>query len=152
LDKVIVTALLVIGGVVSAMLVFNSIYPTLGQTSDAFTSMENRVNDQLKTEIKIVYGAQSNGAVQIWVKNIGSLRITALEASDVFFGPEGNFARIPYGVGTPHWEYVVENGTDWTPSATLQITIVGYSPLNPGRYYTKVVLANGVSDDYILSW
>jgi len=152
LDKVIVTALLVIAGVVSAVTFFNAVYPAIGQSGDAITSMEGRVNEQLKTQIKIVYGAQSNGDVLIWVKNIGALAVTAPEASDLFFGPQGNFARIPYGTGTPHWEYQVENGGVWSPSHTLQIRIVGYSPLNPGIYYSKLVLANGVSDEYYLSW
>lgn len=152
MDKVIVTALLVIAGIISAITFFNAVYPAVGQSGDALAAMEGRVDERLKTQVKIIYGAQSNGDVLIWAKNIGSLTVKAPEASDLFFGPEGNFARIPYGIGTPHWEYVVENANDWSPSHTLQIRIVGFSPLDPGRYYTKLVLSNGISDDYFLSW
>jgi hypothetical protein len=156
LDKVIVTALLVIAGVVSAIGVFNAVYPAVGQSSDAITSMQGRVDDRLKTQIEIIYGSkwsdQSGDYVLIWAKNIGSLRIAAPEASDLFFGPEGDFSRIPYGVGMPHWEYALENDSRWNPTRTIKITIVGDSSLSPGRYYAKLVLPNGVSSDYFLSW
>jgi hypothetical protein len=72
--------------------------------------------------------------------------------SDVFFGPEGAFSRIPYGVGNPHWEYAVENGTEWIPTATIKITIVGYSPLSSGRYFVKLILPNGVANEDYFSW
>jgi hypothetical protein len=152
LDKVIVTALLVLAGIISAVTFFNAVYPAIGQSGDALANMQGRVDERLKTEIKIIYAAPSNGQVQVWVKNIGSLSILSPEAGDLFFGPEGNFSRIPYGTGTPHWEYTVENGGDWSQSHTLQINIVGYAPLNPGTYYCKFVLSNGISDDYFLSW
>ncbi len=152
MDKVIVTALLVMAGVISAITVFNAIYPMIGQSGDAITSMEGRIDDRLKTQIKIIYGTKSGSEVNVWIKNIGAGRIGAPEASDLFFGPEGNFSRIPYGSGTPHWEYAVQNDTAWNPSRTVQITIVGYAALDPGRYFSKLVLPNGVSDEYFMSW
>jgi hypothetical protein len=156
LDKVIVTALLILAGVVSAITIFNGIYPAIGQSGDAITNMQARVDDRLKTQIQIIYGAkgsdQSGDTAIIWIKNIGSMRIAAPEASDLFFGPEGNFARIPYGVGTVHWGYTIENDTDWNPTRTIQITITGAGTLPPGRYFARLVLSNGVSDEYNLSW
>jgi archaellum component FlaF (FlaF/FlaG flagellin family) len=152
LDKTIVTALLVIAGVISAVFVFNSIYPAVVQSSDAMTSMERRIDERLKSQVEIVHAAKSGTQVLIWAKNVGSLRILGVESCDVFFGPEGAFSRIPYGVGTPHWEYVVENGTEWMPTATAKITIVDYSPLSSGRYFIKLVLSNGVSDEDYISW
>jgi hypothetical protein len=156
LDKVIVTALLIIAGVVSAITIFNGVYPAIGKSTDAITNMQARVDDRLKTQIEIIYGAkgsdQSGDTALIWVKNVGALRIAPPQASDLFFGPEGNFSRIPYQLGTPHWEYAIENGANWDPASTLQITITGYGALPPGRYFARVVLPNGVSNDYFLSW
>lgn len=152
MDKTIVTALLVIAGVISAVFVYNSIYPAVVQSSDAMTSMERRMDERLKSQVEIVHAAKSGAQVLVWAKNVGSMRVIGVESCDVFFGPEGAFSRIPYGVGTPHWEYVVENGTEWTPTATVKITIVDYSPLSSGRYFVKVVLPNGVSDEYYFSW
>jgi archaellum component FlaG (FlaF/FlaG flagellin family) len=156
LDKVIVTALLIMAGVVSAITVFNSVYPAVGQSSDAITNMQARVDEQLKTQIQIIYGTKGSDAsgdtALLWVKNVGSLRITVPEASDLFFGPEGNFSRIPYQVGSPHWEYAVEGDSSWNPTRTLQITVTGYGSLPSGRYFARLVLANGISDEYYLSW
>ncbi len=157
MDKVIVTALLVIAGVISAVLVFNSVYPAIGQSNDAITNMEGRLNDRLKSQIQIIQAAKSDSdnTVLVWVKNIGSLKVAPAESCDVFFGLQGNFVRIAYGLpGTVgrHWEYTIENDTAWNPTRTMRIMIVGYSPLDPGTYYVKVVTPNGVSDEYLFSW
>jgi hypothetical protein len=117
--------------------------------------MQGRIDERLKSQIQIIHAVKSGDAVLIWVKNIGSLRIAAVEASDLFFGPEGNFTRVPYGPpGTPslHWESEVENGTEWVPTTTLKITIVNYSPLDPGRYFVKVTIPNGIADEDYISW
>lgn len=153
MDKTIVTALLVMAGVISAVVLFNTLYPMLQQSGDAMTSMERRMDDRIKSQVQIIHAAKAlDNTVQIWVKNVGASRIVGVESSDVFFGPEGNFARIPYGSGSPHWEYTVENGTDWVPTATLRISVIDDGALPSGRYYTKIVLPNGVADDEIVSW
>ena len=47
----------------------------------------------------------------------------------------------------PCWESVVENATQWEPSATLRITIHLVAPLAAGStYYVKFVTSNGASD------
>jgi hypothetical protein len=152
LDKTIVTAFLVIAGVFSAVFVFNSIYPAMVEGSAAINSMQNRLDERIKSQVEIVYATKSGATVLVWAKNIGSLRVASPEASDLFFGPEGNFVRIPYGIGTPHWEYTIENDTDWNPTATMRITIVGFTPLDSGRYFAKVVLPNGIADESVFSW
>jgi hypothetical protein len=145
-DKTIVTALLVMAGVISAVFVFNSIYPAIVQSNDAMTSMERRMDERLKSQVSIIHATGSGGNTLVWVKNVGSLRIAPVEACDVFFGPEGNFARIPYGAAAGQWQYMVENGTEWNPTATVKITI--NSDLAPGtRYFFKIVLPNGVADE-----
>jgi len=122
MDKAIVTAFMVIIGVVIATFVFNAVYPAVIQSSDALLNMNGRVNERLKSQIKIVHATgelDKNGQWQdtngngkfdvfIWVKNVGSLRVAAVSKSDVFFGQEGNFVRIPYkddaGGLYPQWE------------------------------------------------
>jgi archaellum component FlaG (FlaF/FlaG flagellin family) len=116
------------------------------------TSMERQADQKLQTQIQIIHATQTGANVVLWVKNVGSLRIAGLESSDLFFGPEGNYVRIPYATGTPDWQYVIENGSNWDPAATIRITIYGYTPLNPGRYFVKLVLPNGVSDEFNFSW
>lgn len=151
MDKIIVTALLLIGGVVSAVAMFNAIYPAMTQSNQAMVGMERRIDDQMKTEVDIIHAAKSGSTVLLWVKNVGSLRVIGVDFSDLFFGPEGAFVRIPYGTGTPHWEYTVENGGEWTPGATIRITVVG-ATLDPGRHFCKLVLPNGIMSEYFFSW
>ncbi len=146
MDKVITTTLLIIVSVVCAVLVFNAAYPAVIQSSDAMTNMAIRVDDRLKSQIEIIHATGSGSNAFIWVKNVGSLRIIPIESCDVFFGPEGNFARIPYGSGATYWTYEVENASEWTPTATLKITIVNGGPLS-GRYFVKVTIPNGISDE-----
>jgi hypothetical protein len=81
-------------GVISAVVVFNSIYPAIIQSSDAMTSMERRLDERLKSQIAIIHAAQSGGNVLTWVKNVGAVRVAAVEACDVFFGPEGRLCSL----------------------------------------------------------
>lgn len=154
MDKIIVTALLIIAGAISAILVFNALYPAIGQSSDAITSMQGRVDERMKSQIEIVHATKFGSDALVWVKNVGSLRISAPEACDVFFGPQGNFTRLSYNTGSGvYWQYSIEgSGTDWNPTTTMKITIKGYSFLGAGtRYFVKVVVPIGVSADYYFS-
>ncbi len=154
MDKVIVTAMLVVAGVISAVFVFNSIFPVIAQSSDAMVSMQQRIDDRLKSQVEIIQATKTpSDTIELWVKNVGDARIAPPESCDLFFGPQGNFARVPYGTGAVYWDYAIENDTDWNPRATLRITIYGYSPLTAGtQYYAKIVLPTGISSDYYFSW
>ena len=129
--------------------------------------MANRSGDRLSSQIQIVHAAGEldtsaqwddiNGDGDfdafVWVKNVGSSRITAFDRVDVFFGPEGNFARIPYqevaGGSTPYWTANVENDDEWAPTATLEITVHYGNAPDTGRFYVKVVAPTGVSDTLV---
>ena len=154
MDKMIVTALLIIAGVVSAVVVFNTIYPAAVQSGDALTSRQRRIDERLRSQIEIIHatGKSDSSDVFVWVKNVGSSHISAIESCDVFFGLESNFARIPYNEGTPHWEYELENDSAWNPTATLKITIrYGATYPSAGRHFLKVTIPNGISDEYYFS-
>jgi hypothetical protein len=168
MDKTITTALLIIISIVMALVLFNAAYPAIMRGGDAISNMTNRASDRMKSQIVIVHMAgelDSRGQWQdtnanslfdvfLWVKNIGTSPITAIERMDVFFGREGNFVRIPYqgdaGGSYPYWVWQVENGAEWTPTATLKITIHYPSPLASGRYFAQVTVPNGVSDEQFL--
>jgi len=148
---------MIIAGVVTAVLVFNTIYPAVVQSSEALNSRQRRMDERLHSQIEIIhavpYGASSKVAYA-WVKNIGSTRVLAIESCDVFFGPEGNFSRIPYNgpygeAGQSRWTYQLENDDEWDPTATLKIIIDYQDNLQDGeRYFLRVVLPNGISDEY----
>ena len=152
MDKAITTALLIIAGVVCMIFVFNSVYPMINRSSSALVSMAEKIDERMKSRISIVHAASTadRKTVYIWVKNTGSSRITSIEESDVFFGKEDNFSRVPYvddaGGSYPRWEYSLENGTEWTTGITLKITITYDSDPGTGTYFVKVVIPNGISD------
>lgn len=157
MDKVVTTALLIIAGIVCAMFLFNSVFPMVNRSSQAMVSMTEKIDDRMQSRINIVHAANSENrtAVYIWAKNVGSSRIVTIEESDLFFGLEDNFGRIPYtadaGGSYPQWEYSIENGTDWLAGVTVKFTITYSSDPGAGTYFIKVVIPNGIADEYFFS-
>lgn len=157
MDKAITTALLIVAGVISMIFIFNSVYPMLNRSSQAMVSMADTIDDRMKSRINIVHAANTADrlTVYLWVKNVGSSRIVSIEESDVFFGKEYDFARVPYvddaGGSYPRWAYNIENDTEWVTGATLKITITYDSDPGAGTYFAKVVIPNGISDEYYFS-
>jgi archaellum component FlaG (FlaF/FlaG flagellin family) len=168
MDKAITTALLIVISSVMAMLLFNAAYPAVVSGSEAITRMANRTSEQMQSQVEIIHGVgeldsgsfwqdtNSNGEfdVFLWVKNVGETRLHPPEQSDIFFGVEGNFVRIPYATnnssGYPYWNWQIENAAQWTPNATLRITIHYAVPLTSGRYFAKILAPHSASDDYFM--
>lgn len=168
MDKAITTSLFIAVGIMMALMLFNVAYPAAIEGSDAIASMSYRMTERMRTQIMVIHAVgeldsdgtwqdiNGNGLfdVTIWVKNVGQTRINPIDAIDVFFGPEGNFGRVPntaFADGNyPRWTGTVEGGTDWQPSGTLRINIQQPSPLASDRYYIKVSLPNGVSHEYFV--
>jgi len=151
MDKVMVTILLIIAGIVCSVVVMNAVYPAVNETSGAILQSANKIQDRIKSQISIIQVSDQSDEVYVWVKNVGASRILGVESSDIFFGPEGNFARIAYGGTTkPYWDYRIENDTKWGPTATMKVTI--HLPSAPsGTYIFKMVVPNGISDETIYS-
>ncbi len=170
MDKVITTAMLIIISMVMSVALFNAAYPAVIDSSQAINEMAGRAEDRLQSQIEIIHVAgelDQNGWWQdvngngyfdvfVWVKNVGGTRIFPTENVDVFFGPEGNFARIPLasqaGAAYPRWSGQIENGAEWTPAATLKLTLAYELPLAAGRYFVKVTAPNGISDEDFVGW
>lgn len=157
MDKTITTALLILAGIVCMVFVFNSVFPMVNRSSEAMVSMAETIDDRMQSNVNVVHASNTSNrqSVYLWVKNVGASRIVAIEESDVFFGQEGNFVRIPYvdeAPGSyPRWSYSIENDTEWKTGATIKITIVYSSDPGSGTYYAKIVIPNGVSDEYYFS-
>ena len=157
MDKAITTALLIIAGVVCMIFIFNSVYPMINRSSQAMVSMAEQVDERMKSRISIVHAASSANrtSVYLWVKNVGTQRITNIKESDLFLGQENNFERIPYtdyaGGSYPQWSYILENDTEWQTSATLKVTVTYSSEPGAGTYYAKFIIPNGISDEYYFS-
>ena len=157
MDKAITTALLIVAGVVCMIFVFNSVYPMINHSSAAMVSMAEQVDERMKSRINIVHAANNSTRTEVylWIKNIGTQRIVAVEESDLFFGQEDNFNRVPYytdaGEDYPYWDFELENDTAWETSATIKVTITYSSDPGAGTYFTKFIIPNGISDEYYFS-
>lgn len=145
--------MLTIAAIVAIIAVANAVLPSVGRTSGALISASGVVEERISSQIEIVHatGQDADPDADAWVKNIGSSTVDPLSRVDVFFGPAGDFQRIPQGdpgCTAPCWEYSLENGTStWEPTTTLRITIHASSNLASGTtYYVKVVTPNGIAD------
>lgn len=132
--------------------VINAVLPAIGRAGSALVSSADVADDRLSSRVEIIHATGVDGAdeADAWVKNTGAARITAITKTDVFFGPEDDFQRIPYGgpaCTAPCWDYEIENDTLWNPTATLHITVYLTTPLAAGTtYFVKIVVPNGVED------
>lgn len=154
IDKAIVTVLLIIGGVVASLAIFNGIYPAITRSSSAITSATTKLSDRIESRVEIIQVADNGTAdVDIWVKNVGTSNIDSIDRTDVFFGPEDNFYRVTYGGSTPpYWNYQLEgNNSEWEPAVTLKITVNLDSALSAGIHLVKVIIPNGISDETTFS-
>lgn len=126
--------------------------PAISRAGNALVTSADVADNRLSSRVEIIHATGQDGAVvsDAWVKNTGATRIDAITQSDVFFGPDTAFSRIPYGgsgCSAPCWEYELENDTDWNPTATLHLTIHLSTALAAGNtYYVKIVAANGIED------
>jgi flagellar protein FlaG len=147
--------MLIIGGVVAAFGVFNSVYPAVERSSQAVSSAADAVNDRMTSQIQIIQVGDSGTTVDAWVKNVGSSRVAGIENSDVFFGMDGGIARVAFGdngSSLPYWTYQIEGGNaQWAQATTNRITIHLASSPAPGVYLLKVVIPNGVFDEATFS-
>lgn len=172
MDKVLSTVLMVVAAVICVVLVLNAVFPAITSSGGAVSSASARMNERIRSQIEIIHATgelDGNGTWQdtnsdgnfdvfLWVKNVGSQTIDCVESSDVFItGDQTVWAWIPHtnyaGGAYPHWDYDIENGTLWSQTTTLKIEISYNSGSHPssGEYDVKVLIPNGVSDDYYFS-
>jgi flagellar protein FlaG len=170
MDKVLSTILLVVAAVVCVVLVINAVYPAITSSSGALSSVSASMNERIKSQVKIINATgeldkngnwqdtNSNGYfdVFIWVKNIGTVSVDDIGHCDVFLtGNNTIWTWIPYvdyaGGSFPRWSYVLGNSTEWGIATTLMIEISYNSSLTSGPYNVKVMIPNGVSDEYDFS-
>jgi hypothetical protein len=138
---------------VAIIAVVNSVMPALSRTNSSMVMTSDVINDRISSQVEIIHATGVDTATQAdtWIKNVGASQIGPVDHTDVFFGPESDFQRVPYGgpsCTAPCWDYELEGGaTEWEPTTTLHIIIYpGYSLAAGSTYYVKVVVPNGISD------
>ena len=170
MDKIIATVLLIVGSVVASILVINSVYPAIVRGSNSLARVSAKVEARIESQVKVVYATAEldKGAVwqdvdsdllfdvNVWLKNVGSARILGIQDTDVFFGTDGDFVRVPHttdaGGQYPQWTYTIENGTDWINSVTVRFDIHYNATQSSDEYTVKLVVPTGAYDEHCFSF
>ena len=156
MDKVIVTALLVIGAVTAAVVTITTISPAVSSSSQATGTAAHEASSRILTSIEIV-AVTSNSAgttVDAWVKNVGAIPILAIQKSDVFIITPGTrydaMTHAPSGDNS--W---TEQPPDspWNRGDTLHmgITLPAGVPLTMGDHTLRVSTPNGITAEKFFS-
>lgn len=153
MDKAITSALLIIASVIAAMALINAVIPAIGKSSGALVTANAAAADRIRTDIEIVHVASdtssgSEDQIIVWVKNIGLTNISPIESGDVFLTTPTEVKRLSHGSGSgaEYWDYTIENGTEWTQTVTVKMTLhLDNASVTAGGYNVIVNVYNSVN-------
>jgi archaeal flagellar protein FlaG len=148
-ESILLIASLTIAGIFASMVISKS-----STVQSLFATQTQVQRDIMLTNIKIVYvnANADNNIVKAYVKNIGINPIVSLDSVDVYFGELNSLSKIPYNTASaPKWIYSDSSNT-WNPKQTRELVItLDYNLQTNKTYMLKVVLHNGIADEYIFS-
>ena len=156
MDKILVTAVLIIGGVAAALVVVTGLgtSASIGSQSAA----ESQRADAVRTETSIeVIAAASNPAgtqIDVWVKNVGVAPVSAVNKSDVFvITPGSRFDAMTHAASGDNTWIEDPLGSAWNRGDTLHLTITlpAGNPLALGDHLLAFSTANGVSAEHLFT-
>lgn len=154
--ETITTALFLITAVVASAVLINAVYPVIQNMAGTFSSSTHESDVRIRTDFKIIAtsATESAGTAQVWMKNIGSERISIseIQRSDVFCGKVGNFDHLTYTNSIPQdkqWTADFGPGYDlnangfWDSGETLKVT-AKTSVSSGDRIYFQFALPSGI--------
>ncbi len=146
-ESILLIASLTLAGIFASMIIGKS-----STIQSLFSTQTQIQRDVMLTNIKIVYANVNNDTIRIYVKNIGVNAIADLDSVDLYFGELNALSRIPYDSNTtPKWVYA--DNSIWDPKKTKELVVTLNGSLQTGKtYMIKIVLHNGVTDEYIFSY
>jgi len=157
-SSIIAEAILMISVVVAASALTYTFYSSITSIETSYKSIDDSINRKLRTSITIIFVTNTSSTViKAWIKNVGSSRIPAqlIDLSDVFFGNEEHYVRIPqYSASSGYgWTYQFCNSDDdvWDPCETIVVTIYLNETLTAGDYYLVFITYNGVKAEAMFS-
>ena len=88
--ETITTAIFLITAVVATAVLVNAIYPVIYTTAGTFQSSTHDADTRLRTDFKIVATFAKSPNADVYMKNIGSQRISQddIDKADIFCGNE----------------------------------------------------------------
>jgi flagellar protein FlaG len=144
-SETIVTALFLIGAVVAAGVLLNAVFPVIMQTGQSFGSVSHDTDTRMRTDFSIVAIYAKSPNIKVWMKNIGTNRLSLDEVSmaDMFVSASSDVQRVSLrGAVT-----MSDGGnTWWDPGETIEISAAPSNiPASSGEPVSvSVVLSNGV--------
>ena len=150
MEKAISTALFVIAGIIAAMALINAVIPAVGKGSSALLMANSKASDRINTDLEIIFstGDISTNEIVFWAKNVGTNPIKPIDDSDIFLTTPTTALRILHtgsAAVNPRWDYVIENGTEWTQAVTIKVTL-HMDTLSTGLHSVTMTSYNSVSD------
>ncbi len=153
--ETITTALFLITAVVASAVLINAVYPVVQTMAGTFSSSTHESDVRIRTDFKIIAtSANASGNAQIWMKNIGSERISLseIQRADVFCGIVGSFDHLTHTNSTPadkQWTedfgpgYDLNANSYWDSGETLKVT--AKTSISSGdKVYFQFALPNGI--------
>jgi archaeal flagellar protein FlaG len=141
-SETIVTALFLIGAVVAAGVLLNSVFPVIMQTGQSFGSVSHETDTRMRTDFTIVNIYAKNPNLKVWMKNIGTNRLSSgeLAMSDMFVTTSSDVQRVSLSGN------VILGGSWWNPGETAEIDVGDLTiiPATGEPISVSVVLPNGV--------
>ena len=166
MDKVIVTALLVIAGVTAAGLVMTTLTPIVGSSSQSVVESQKDLSRRIQTDFEITaVHADSDVLVRAWIKNVGGANISFIEQSDVFVSStdKEQFVLLcydePISCTENKWSAFEKDGVTkktgyWTEGETIQLTLslkddaISKLVQSTRTYNFEFTTSNGVKSAY----
>lgn len=145
--------MLIIASVIASIALINAVLPAMSQSSGALVTANSEATDRIRTDIEVVHVATDTSPVGedqiiVWVKNIGLNTIAPIESGDIFLTMPTGVKRLSHGSasGAEYWDYAIENGTDWTTTVTVRMTLhLADGSVTSGGYNVIVNVYNSVN-------
>lgn len=155
MDKVIVTALLIIAGVAAAGLVVTTLTPIIGSSSRSVVESQKNIASRIATDIKVIaVHPENSSTLKVMVKNVGTENINSVEQSDVYVSDiDGSrFVPLVHGSGSSdNWSVDSGDMPIWAQGKTVALTVrlSSASALESSHgYFLNFSTPNGVASQY----
>ena len=150
MDKVIVTALLMIASITGAVIAMNGMIPAISKSSHSLNAANEATVRRIGTDLEILGVVSDSSGVEInaWVKNVGIYSIGPINSVDVFLiTPGKGYAALSYDpTGVPGSWKEYPTGAGWERGKVLNLRIVTPTdfPASERYHVLRVATPNGV--------
>ena len=153
MEKIVVTAVLIIGGVAAALVAVFGLgsSASIGSQSVAEAQREDALRTRTRIEVIGVASRPGGTKVDVWIKNVGVAPIYSIDKADIFLIKSGKIeAAFTYnndGMTSKSWfGDLQEAGSSWNRGETLHVTATlcgGDRLVGTGDYILRVSTPNG---------